>query len=125
MYKHLFMKSLFPILAIFLFYISATSAQGLFGSDTNKIQHVEPLVDEYTTELGAKKQETTMDLQLDYIHYNRQEYEKPVIMAEIEYAPLKRLGLAVRLPYAMYAGHQYDDMAPRPLSSLQAIEWSL
>src|ERR1051326_915573 len=119
------MKTLLSgIILFFLFSLSAYS-QGIFGSDTNKIKHPEPLANEFTTDLGAKKHEATADLQLDYIHNNAQDFDRPIVMLELEYAPVKRLGFAVRVPYDFYVGMEDKIGRAKPVSSLQSLEWSV
>jgi hypothetical protein len=119
------MKIFFLAIALFLLWSLKSNSQGIFGSDTNKIKHPEPLANEFTTDLGARKHEATADLQLDYIHTNAQDYDRPVIMLELEYAPVRRLGLAVRLPYDLYVGMQDNKTISKPMSSFQSLEWSL
>jgi hypothetical protein len=111
----------------FLFYILA--CPGTYGQETNpededrrpKIKHADPVFEDLTTELGARRGENELNLNFGYRKL-RQNHHVFLSQLEYEIAPVDNLGFEIVIPYTVYFNNQLDERE-RPGNRMEFLQW--
>jgi hypothetical protein len=87
-----------------------------------QVMHADPVFEDMTTALGARKGENEINLNLGY---NRLKNNHHILLAQIEYeiAPIDYLGFEIVLPYSLYFSNEMSPV-PRPENQLEFFQWA-
>ncbi|CAN5297309.1 hypothetical protein BH23BAC1_BH23BAC1_48230 [soil metagenome] len=86
-----------------------------------KIKHADPVFEDLTTELGARRGENELNINFGYRKLRENHH---VFLSQLEYeiAPINNLGIEVLLPYTMYFNNQLDER-DRPGNRMEFLQW--
>ncbi len=88
-----------------------------------KIEHVSPVFDDLTTDLGARKGENELNINLGLRRYRDRSSE---ILTQLEYevAPIDNLGAEILIPYMAYFNFQGEEI-DRPRNRFEFLQFTL
>jgi len=87
-----------------------------------KVEHAEPVFEDLTGELGARRGE--QELNLNFGYYNRRNnHHSLVSMVEYEFVPWDWVGFEIVLPYSLYFNNEVSQV-PRPNNQLEFFQWA-
>lgn len=93
----------------------------LEGSDP-PIKHADPVYNDFSTDLGARKGSGQINVNFGYQNMSDQHHEL-LSQLELEYAPVDNLGLELLLPYNVYFNNNLS-LVERPQNRLEFLQWS-
>ncbi|WP_158857265.1 HAEPLYID family protein [Lunatibacter salilacus] len=87
-----------------------------------QVMHADPVFEDMTTVLGARKGENELNLNFGY---NRVRNNHHSLLGQIEYeiAPVDYLGFEIVLPYSLYFSNEMSPV-PRPDNQLEFLQWA-
>src|SRR5690554_2377594 len=86
------------------------------------IVHADPVYNDFSTDLGAKKGSGQINLNFGYQNMSENHHEL-LSQLEMEYAPMDNLGLELLLPYNVYFNNDLS-LLERPENKLEFLQWS-
>lgn len=86
------------------------------------IKHADPVYNDFSTDLGARKGSGQINVNFGYQNIPDQHHEL-LSQLEFEYAPVDNLGLELLLPYNAYFNNKLS-MVERPQNRLEFLQWS-
>lgn len=86
------------------------------------IKHADPVYNDFSTDLGARKGSGQANVNFGYQRMSDQHHEL-LSQLELEYAPVDNLGLELLLPYNVYFNNDLS-MVKRPQNRLEFLQWS-
>lgn len=86
-----------------------------------KIQHADPVFEDLTTELGARRGENELNLNFGYRKLRENHH---VFLSQLEYeiAPVNNLGFEIVIPYTIYLNNKLDERE-RPGNRMEFLQW--
>jgi len=87
-----------------------------------KIKHADPVFEDLTTDLGARRGENELNLNFGYRKL-RQNHHAFLSQLEYEIAPINNLGIEVVVPYTVYFNNQLDER-DRPENRMEFFQWA-
>jgi hypothetical protein len=90
------------------------------GSDVQQIEHISPVFDDLTTDLGARRMENELNANFGYRRYRNRSSE---LLSQLEYeiAPVNDLGVEVLIPYTAYFNFQGEEI-DRPRNRFEFLQ---
>lgn len=99
----------------------SSASKQLEGSDP-PIKHADPVYNDFSTDLGARKGSGQINVNFGYQNMSDQHHEL-LSQLELEYAPVDNLGLELLLPYNVYFNNNLS-LVERPQNRLEFLQWS-
>lgn len=87
-----------------------------------KIKHADPVFEDLTGELGARKGENELNVNFGYRNLRRNHHFL-TSMVEYEFVPVDYLGLEIVLPYSLYFNNELAQV-PRPDNQMEFLQWA-
>lgn len=120
-------KFLFAVfLALYMLpaFQALSMAQTMVAEDTLnpvKTEHADPVFEDLTTDLGARKGENQLNMNLGY---RELEVGHHILLTQLEYefAPADALGFEVLIPYTVYFNNELSEV-DRPGNRLEFLQW--
>ncbi|MDQ3395456.1 MAG: hypothetical protein M3512_15285 [Bacteroidota bacterium] len=87
----------------------------------NKIEHADPVFEDLTTDLGARRGENELNVNFGYQKLRKNHH---VFLSQLEYeiAPLDNWGIEILFPYSVYFNNDLDE-TERPGNTMEFFQW--
>lgn len=105
-------RNFFTACLMLFFFPALANTNALFPEDTLKpvkIKHADPVYEDLTTDLGARKGENQLNINFGYRDLTENHH---IFLSKVEYefAPLDGLGLEIIVPYTVYFNNQLSEI---------------
>lgn len=91
--------------------------------ERQKVEHADPVFEDLTTDLGARKGENELNINFGYQGL-KGEHRVLFTQLEYEFAPMDNLGFEVILPYTAYFTNPITQQA-RPANRVEFLQWAM
>lgn len=91
--------------------------------EEQRIEHADPVFEDLTTALGARKGENELNINFGYWQL-KEDHHVFLSQLEYEFAPVDNLGFEVVLPYSVYFTNPLTE-AERPANRLEYLQWGM